>query len=936
MKTAAVKEVEVRYAEYELHPEKHPLYPAEWEAFWNRRYKELQAENKDANSYDYKPEWIAFWIRRLKELFNADVEAAKRDIKIKLGFPPTASPTRSTSDDSGPRRAKRRSSADGGNWSDREDRDPSKRFRRDRSPSESSRGRPSSNRRSSRSPSRSTVQSKRRLSRSPSLDRRERIRELDRIISRLPGNPASSSTGYERDRERDRGYDQEYRYSSRDRDRGSDRDRYGDRGKGSNYDRDDSPVVIIDDDDDREPVTVVNVLRILSALEDQLGSMGTKTLDMLAKALAMEKAKANSSDDQMMCESNAVFFETIKEKLKGQLITGVLNKSKVNAVKKAVRKLAEILHEIAKKSKAAAEKAAKEESQKRTIVIKVTMDKAMIAQRIALALVTEKKTDVSPEQLEVLINVFFEMLRKSKELNRMVTTQDYIEVLEEQRVQSVAEKVDILGIIGKRDGAGEESPGTARKSDKPVVKLNFDLDDAGDKEGGQEVDQKEEEEEDMFGKGDGFSDSDLQTLLSNFRDLSSDEQQHLIRHLKRLETESPERVEKLRKFVNFDGVMDGGGMRRSGGRTALTMSEELNKRRNRWSDGKASSSSSTPGANSLKLGPVPPPTAGGSATIPAMVPAVVVDIAGLDAGDKEKVKFDMKKKDANPPPLSTAAVLGDDEDDDDDDYSLHDVVKAAARNLEAGKAKGTSEKRGLNDKDGSNNKSKGGSGFTDKGGNGKKEEGSTGTSQGGKVAAKERSVSPDSKRISETHSLIANIMGSLQKKAASASSSAAGGSSSSSTPKAGVSASSNANAKPVAGSAASNKGGAKPAAAAASAGSLPFYQQQNSSYKSTYQEQIAQQQQQQEQYMQYQQQMQQGGYDMSQHSQHQQQMMYQQHQQQQGNGGGQWWPNQGPNQMYNNQGHPQQQWNNNYGGNGPQQQYPGNNGNGQGGYGNYY
>ncbi|KAK9882962.1 hypothetical protein WA026_001179 [Henosepilachna vigintioctopunctata] len=49
----------------------------------------------------------------------------------------------------------------------------------------------------------------------------------------------------------------------------------------------------------------------------------------------------------------------------------------------------------------------------------------------------------------------------------------------------------------------------------------------------------------------GLSDSDLQTLLQNFKDLSTEEQHGLINYLKKLEAKEPERVEKLRKFVNL-------------------------------------------------------------------------------------------------------------------------------------------------------------------------------------------------------------------------------------------------------------------------------------------------------------------------------------------------------------------------------------------------
>lgn len=49
-----------------------------------------------------------------------------------------------------------------------------------------------------------------------------------------------------------------------------------------------------------------------------------------------------------------------------------------------------------------------------------------------------------------------------------------------------------------------------------------------------------------------LSDADLQTLLQNFKDLSTEEQHNLINYLKKLEYQEPERVEKLRAFVNLE------------------------------------------------------------------------------------------------------------------------------------------------------------------------------------------------------------------------------------------------------------------------------------------------------------------------------------------------------------------------------------------------
>lgn len=49
---------------------------------------------------------------------------------------------------------------------------------------------------------------------------------------------------------------------------------------------------------------------------------------------------------------------------------------------------------------------------------------------------------------------------------------------------------------------------------------------------------------------DGLSDSDLETLLKNFNELSAEEQHSLIAYLKKLEAREPARVERLRQYVS--------------------------------------------------------------------------------------------------------------------------------------------------------------------------------------------------------------------------------------------------------------------------------------------------------------------------------------------------------------------------------------------------
>lgn len=57
---------------YDKRPEDHPCYPNEWKTFWEKRYKELQMQGKDADNHDYKSEWIPHWGKRVAALFEEE------------------------------------------------------------------------------------------------------------------------------------------------------------------------------------------------------------------------------------------------------------------------------------------------------------------------------------------------------------------------------------------------------------------------------------------------------------------------------------------------------------------------------------------------------------------------------------------------------------------------------------------------------------------------------------------------------------------------------------------------------------------------------------------------------------------------------------------------------------------------------------------------
>lgn len=156
-----------------------------------------------------------------------------------------------------------------------------------------------------------------------------------------------------------------------------------------------------EDDDDAE-VNIVDVLRILTALEERLGSLGPKVIDLLAQALALEKKEGNSSETLLDSDLNCVLFETVKEKLKGQLLAGLVDMVQERAFKKAIKKTATLIHMAGQR------KRQRERMMPKVNPVTVpgvgTVDKAAIAKQIATALIMQGKTDVTQAELEYLIN----------------------------------------------------------------------------------------------------------------------------------------------------------------------------------------------------------------------------------------------------------------------------------------------------------------------------------------------------------------------------------------------------------------------------------------------------------------------------------------------------------------------------------------------------
>lgn len=445
----AVKEQEKNFKEFEKSPEKHPLYSDEWKAFWSRRYKELIAQGKDANGHDYKPEWIKFWTQRMRDLFDKDIEKIKKDFQKKLGL--TAEAVKKIESSSVPQRSSRRSNSP-----------RSSRIRKfSESPIRISDD--SDDDRSRRS------EPRRKVFRSDHAQRSE-----ERSRSRFSeDSPYSRHSGY---RSKDT-YDSTY-YSRLEQERNN-------RSKSKEV--------------DDVNVNVVSVCRLLSALESELGLLATNVIDLLGKAVALEKLKPNSADQLLSSSENCNVLETVKEKLKGVLTANLISSNKTVAVKRAIQNIATLLHE------ANVNRPLNNiDSFDDVAIDPVANAKLEIAKVISASLLEQGRTNVSAEELEALVESFME------------SAEDQEPEVKIEKTENVKSSPIVKSIVVKEREPAPSTNGLAN-----------------------------------------LTDEDLQTLLRNFADLTSDEQSHLITYLSTIEQTNPTRVEKLRKYVNIGDASDG-------------------------------------------------------------------------------------------------------------------------------------------------------------------------------------------------------------------------------------------------------------------------------------------------------------------------------------------------------------------------------------------
>lgn len=303
----AIKKLKESFKDYERNPERHPKYSEEWKMFWSRKFKELLAKGKDANSYDYKPEWVEFWVERMHDLHRMDVDKVKEDLRKQLGLS---------------------------------------------------------------------------FKEVEAINETEKIAKQNEILTSLSANVKIDDDQPIVEEPVERPFSELC----------------------LSHGKDNDLEPIISDEVFEGPETLVSLCQLLTKLEPELGLFAEAIFDMFAKAVALERVRQNSSNELLLSVENCNLFETVKEKLNGVSIASMIAPNKVFAVKRAVNSITTLLNEGSlRKPETSTVDVRKQATES---VDPQANIKAEISSRIAEVLIMQGRTNVSPEELEAIVETF--------------------------------------------------------------------------------------------------------------------------------------------------------------------------------------------------------------------------------------------------------------------------------------------------------------------------------------------------------------------------------------------------------------------------------------------------------------------------------------------------------------------------------------------------
>lgn len=277
---------------------------------------------------------------------------------------------------------------------------------------------------------------------------------------------------------------------------------------------------------------LVPCLRLLTALEDTLGSLGPPVNQILARALSLEQGRAGSSKVLLEDPDTVSLLEMVKEKLTGVAGAGLVRGSREGAVRVSLDHLGRIL-EVATK-KRSANISSYFSSQPGPSVVdqqEVEKNKTLIASTLASSLLQSGQQDITDAELLVIVEQVLQVTAEEdprSSLGRFAQTILHATDREKSLARSTEGQFNSYDLV------------RAERSSRGGIPLVTS------------------EDSEPSGSLDHLTTGELRSLLANFKTLSNQEQGDLVSYMKELENTNPEKARNVKEVVRSPGVRQEG------------------------------------------------------------------------------------------------------------------------------------------------------------------------------------------------------------------------------------------------------------------------------------------------------------------------------------------------------------------------------------------
>ncbi|KAG8227501.1 hypothetical protein J437_LFUL002390 [Ladona fulva] len=215
---------------------------------------------------------------------------------------------------------------------------------------------------------------------------------------------------------------------------------------------------------------LIPTLRIVTAVEEVLGSLGPQVNGLLSQCVAVQRIEGSNAESLLQSQENFILLETVREKLMGQLQSKIVRKNLVGAVSEAIASIDNLLKcnpsaifSIPQKYTPAIQPqglptvvTSSEEVAVNDLNVPGVgaVDRVAVAQQIAEALVKQGKTDVTEAELQELVNA---VLGMAKTQAGMEQSKEAGLALEQNQFTPLSSVLDPLSGFGQVAGSEMDS-----------------------------------------------------------------------------------------------------------------------------------------------------------------------------------------------------------------------------------------------------------------------------------------------------------------------------------------------------------------------------------------------------------------------------------------------------------------------------------------------